>query len=75
MIHVIWDVRPCAAIQVHQTSWRHIPEDSSVRCHRCENLKSFVLSEEFTAHQRNCYDTRIRAPHTRVFLKLFQLLG
>jgi hypothetical protein len=35
------------SVATHQTTRRHIPEDDTLHNHRCENLKSYILSTNF----------------------------
>jgi hypothetical protein len=36
-------------VNFYQITWRYIPEDSHLCTHRCENLKSNLVTETFTA--------------------------
>jgi hypothetical protein len=41
---VVWAVAPCSLVDVYQTTRHYNPEDSHLRNHRRENLKSYNLS-------------------------------
>jgi hypothetical protein len=40
-IAVFWVVAPCSLVEVYETTRRYNPEDSHLRTHRRENLKSY----------------------------------
>jgi hypothetical protein len=35
------------SVEIQQTTRRHIPEDDTLHNHRCENLKSYLISVVF----------------------------
>jgi hypothetical protein len=44
---VLWVVAPCGLVEVYQTTRRYNPEDSHLRTHRRENLKSYKIISSF----------------------------
>jgi hypothetical protein len=57
-IAVMPDVAQCSLVAIYrrsnQTTWRHIPEDNSLSCHRLKNLKAhifIILQVKFVCQQ------------------------
>jgi hypothetical protein len=38
---VFWVIAPCSLVNFYQTTWRYNPEDSHLRTHHRDNLKSY----------------------------------
>jgi hypothetical protein len=44
--NVLWDLKPYSLVDICQTTFRHIPEDSNFYSHHREDLRSHTAADD-----------------------------